>query len=198
MQVAAGAEFLPGVDQPLMDRIELVGVGGNDLPLDRLLEPGPLKDRGLENRSRRIRVVFQKFRRAVPAETEVEPAIEAQIVAVPAFRDQRPEGLRYLQPPQIFLIADGAADEFKAHGVDFAGGCFDLSFDLIQRERIIGAFVPVALVVDGMKIESAGFGGDPPVVSLRTDDAPHRRPLAAAMGMAVAVQTMWRFSEAAG
>jgi hypothetical protein len=57
-----------------------------------------------------------------------------------------------------------------------------------------------------MKIKSAGFGGDAPVVSLGTGDALHRRRLAAAMGMAaamavaviMAVQAKRRASETAG
>ncbi len=119
---------------------------------------------------------------------------------MPAFRDQWPEGFRYPQPLQIFFVVDGAADEFEAHRVDVAGGRFDLSLDLIRRERIVRAFIPIALAVDGMKIKSAGFGGDAPVVSFRANDALHRRWLAAAMGMAVAVavQAMRRASEAAG
>ena len=68
MQVASGAELFPRLDQALMDRIELVGVRGDDAPLDRLLEPGPLKHRRLEDRGRGIRVIFQQFRRSASVE----------------------------------------------------------------------------------------------------------------------------------
>ncbi len=167
-----------------MDRIELVGAGGNDLPLDRLLEPGPLKHRGFEDRGRRIRVVFEQLGRAASVETEIEPAIEAEIVAMPAFRDQWPERLRYFQSLQIFFIVDRTADQFEAHRVDVGGRRFDLLLDLFQRERVISALVPVAFAVDGMKIESAGVRSGAPVVSLGANDATHRRSLAAAMRMA--------------
>jgi hypothetical protein len=100
MKVASGADFFPRVDQALMDRIELVGMSGNDLPLDRLLEPGPLKHRRLENRSRCIRVIFQQFGRAASVITEVEPAVETALVVVPARGDQWPECFRYLQSAQ--------------------------------------------------------------------------------------------------
>ncbi len=76
MNVASGADFFPRVDQALMDRIELVGMSGNDAPFDRLLQPCPLKHRRLEDRGRRIRIVFQQFRRAASVETEIEPAIK--------------------------------------------------------------------------------------------------------------------------
>src|SRR6202000_49296 len=83
MKVAVAAELGPRLDQTLMDRIELVGVGRDDAPLDRLLQPGPLKHRRLENRGRGVRVIFQQFRRAASGEAEVEPAVEAGFVAVP-------------------------------------------------------------------------------------------------------------------
>ena len=156
-----------------MDRIELVGMSGNDLPLDRLLEPGPLKHRRLENRGRRIRVIFQQFRRAAAVETEIEPAVEAALVAVPALGDQRPECFRYLQSAQIIFIVDRVADEFEAHGVDLAGRRLDLAFDLIQRERIIGALVPIAFAIDGVEIESGAFRGRAPVVAFGADNALH-------------------------
>ena len=103
-----------------MDRIELVGMGRKDVPFDRLLEPGPLKDRRLEDRGRRIGVILQQFRRTVPVETEIEPAVEAALVAMPAFADQRPERFRYLEAAQIAFVVDRAADEFEAHRIDFA------------------------------------------------------------------------------
>jgi hypothetical protein len=121
-----------------------------------------------------MRVVFQQFRRTVSVKAEIEPAIEAGLIAVPAFGDQRPEGFRYLQPVQIAFIVNRAGDEFQAHGVDFAGRFFDPAFDLIQRERIIGAFVPVALVIDSVKIKSGFIRGDAPVVAFGTGDALHR------------------------
>ena len=159
MEEASLAELLPRHDQALMDRIELVGVRRDDAPLDRLFQPGPLKHRRLENRGRRIRVIFQKFRGPPPVETEVEPAIEAGFVAIPAFGDQRPECFRDLQPAQIFFVVDRASDEFEAHGIDFSRGLLDLTFDLIQRERITGPLVPITLAVDGVKIKPGFVGG---------------------------------------
>src|ERR1700730_12523171 len=148
-------------------------MGGNDAPLDRLLQPGPLKHRRLKNRGRCIRVIFQKFRWPAPVKTEVEPAIEAGLVAVPALGDQRPECFRYLQAAKILFVVDRASDEFEAHGVDLAGGLLDLTFDLIQRERIIGALVPIALAIDGVEIESGAFGSGAPIAAFRACDTPH-------------------------
>ncbi len=142
-----------------MDRIELIGARGNDLPLDRLLQPGPLKHRGLENRCRRVRVIFQEFRRTAPVKSEVEPTVEAGVIAVPAFGDQWPERVGYLEAPQRVFVLDRVSDQFEAHRIDLSCWLFDLTFDLIQRERIIGALVPIALAIDGVKIKPALFGG---------------------------------------
>ena len=166
-------EFLPGLDQAFMDRVELVGALRDDVAFDRLFEPGPLKHRRLEDRGRGVRVVFQQFRRTAAVEAEIQPAIEAGVVAVPALGNQRPEGFRYLQPAQIFFVVDGAADQFEAHRVDFAGRLLDLAFDLLQRERVIGPFVPIAFAVDGVKIESGALGGRAPVIAFGADDTLH-------------------------
>ncbi len=117
-----------------MDRIELVGTLRDDVAFDRLFEPGPLKHRRLENRGRGVGVIFQQLCRAVSAETQVQPAIEAAVVAAPAFRNQRPERFRYLQPAQKIFVVDGMADQLEAHRVDLGGGRLDLAFDLIERE----------------------------------------------------------------
>ena len=37
--------------------------------------------------------------------------------------------------------------------------------DLVQRERVVGPFVPIALAVDGVKREACAFGGGTPVVA---------------------------------
>ena len=136
-----------------MDRIELVGIRGDDAPLDRLFEPRPLKHRGLENRCRRIGVVLQQLRRTVSVETKIEAAIEAGFIAVPAFGDQRPECFPDLQPAKYVFVVDRIGDQFEAHGVDFACRLFDLAFDFVETEGVTGAFVPVARAVDGVKIK---------------------------------------------
>ena len=156
-----------------MDRIELVGALRDDVALDRLFEPGPLKNRRFENRGRGVGVVLQQFRRAPAVVAQVEPAVEAGIVAVPALGQQRPERFGYLQPAQIFFVVDRAADQFEAHRVDLAGGRLDPPFDLVQRERVIGPFVPIALAVDGVKSEAGAFGGGAPVVAFGAGDALH-------------------------
>ena len=94
-------------------------------------------------------------------------------MAAPAFGHQRPERFGYFQPAQIFFIPDRAADQFEAHRLDLAGGRLDPPFDLVQRERVIGPFVPIALAVDGVKGKADAFGGGAPVVAFGAGDALH-------------------------
>ena len=47
------------------------------------------------------------------------------------------------------------------------------AFDLVQRERVIGPFVPIAFAVDGVKVEAGALGGRAPVVAFGADDALH-------------------------
>src|SRR3979409_2416948 len=88
MKMTPAAKFFPRLDQALMDRIELVGMRGDEAALDRLLQPGPLKHRCLEDRGGRVRVICQKLRRTSPVETQVKPAIEASLIAIPAVGNQ--------------------------------------------------------------------------------------------------------------
>ena len=173
MQVVCSAELFPGLDQALMQRVELVGACLKQAPLDSLFEPCPLKHRGLEDRGRSVGVIFQKFGVPAAAIAEIEAAIEAAVVAAPGVADQRPERLGYPQPPQMPLVFDHATAEFAAHRVDFAGRRLDPVFDFGECEGVKGALVPVAHAVDGMKIEAAGFCRRLPVIAFAARDTLH-------------------------
>ena len=73
------------------------------------------------------------------------------------------------------LVVDRAADEFEAHVIDLTRWRLDLMFDLIERECVTGAFVPVALAVNGVKIKPGRLGGGPPIVAFMAGDALHGR-----------------------
>ncbi|MFK4505343.1 hypothetical protein ABIF81_000521 [Bradyrhizobium daqingense] len=173
MDVPAGSDLLPRRDQPLMDGVELIGARGDHAAFDRLFEPGPLKDGGFEQRSRRIRIVFEQLGRTFAVECQVEPAVEAAVVPLPALRDQAPERFGNLQAAQISFVADRAAGKLQAHRVDLAGRRLDAALDLVEREAVIGALVPIAVAVDGVEDEAALRCGFPPVVALQTGDALH-------------------------
>src|ERR1700733_14096515 len=175
MQMARRAKLFPRLDQALMQRVELVGAGLKQTPLDPLFEPCPLKHRGLEDRGRGVGVIFEKSCSATAAIAEIEAAIEAAIVAAPGVADQRPERLGYPQSPQMPLVFDHRTAELAAHRVDFAGRRLDHVLDFGEREGVKGALVPVAHTVDGVKIEAAGFSGRLPVVALSAGDTLHQK-----------------------
>lgn len=113
------------------------------------------------------------MRRSIAFELQVEPAVEAAVVSLPAFSDQVPKRFRNLEPPQMAFVADHATGELQAHRIDLAGRRFDRALDLVERERIIGALVPITLAVDGVEGEAALLGGLLPVVAFGTNDALH-------------------------
>jgi hypothetical protein len=84
-----------------------------------------------------------------------------------------------IQPAQHAFVIDRVADDW-AHGVDFAGRVFDPALDFVERERIIGALVPITLAIDGVEIEPGCVGGLAPVVTLGASNALHGRPLTTA------------------
>ncbi len=63
MEMLPRGNLLPRRDQPLVDGVVLVGTRGDDAAFDRLFEPGPLEHRRLEQRGRRVRIVFEQLRR---------------------------------------------------------------------------------------------------------------------------------------
>jgi hypothetical protein len=51
---------------------------------------------------------------------------------------------------QLFAVHH-AIDQIHAHLVQFGGRVLQIVFDLRERELVVGAFVPVRLVVDGVE-----------------------------------------------
>ena len=136
------------------------------------------------------------FAGPLPVEAEIEPAVEAGLVAVPTFGDQWPERFRYLQPAQGLFVVDRPADQFEAHRVDFAGRRLDCAFDLLQGECVTGAFVPIALAVYGVKIKPGLVSGSAPVVAFGAGDALHAA-LAATVRVTMAMEPIRSAAEAA-
>src|SRR5262249_8228485 len=109
---------------------------------------------------------------------KVEPSIEARVAALPARRDQRPVALGNAQALEHFAVVDRARNELAAHPVELCGRPLDVALDLVERERIVGALVPIALAVDRVKQEALGFRLGAPIGALLTGNALHQGPLA--------------------
>ena len=69
-----------------------------------------------------------------------------------------------------------------------AVGSLDQAFDLVEREGVEGALVPIALAIDGVENKPGCLGGEAPVVAFGAGEALHGRPLAAAVGVEMPVQ----------
>ena len=175
-----------------MQRIELVGVARQQLARDRVFQPLPLEHRGLEHRRRRVGVVFEQLRRTLAVVSQVEAAVEARIAALPARRDPVPERRRNLEDAQQSIVGNCALDQRAAHLVELRGRRLDIALDLLERERVIGALVPIAFAVDGVEREAGSLSDVAPVGALVTGDAPHGRSTGARRRMAGAAETATR------
>src|SRR5215475_6623262 len=84
-------------------------------------------------------------------------------------------------------MADGAADQFEAHRVDFRGRRLDAPLDFLQREGVVSTLVPIALAIDGVEIEAARLRGETPVIPFRAVDALHEARSTAGVAVSVAM-----------
>ena len=66
-----------------------------------------------------------------------------------------------------------AGDQFAAHAFELGRRRFEVALDLLQREAVIGALVPIALAIDRMKDKADAFGSLAPVRPLVAGNAPH-------------------------
>ena len=203
MQMAAAAELLPGLDQALVDRVELVGVLRDDAPLDRLFEPGPLKHRGLEDRGRRVGVVFEQLCRSLSVERRGRAGRRGCLRRAPSCPRSAARSFAGFSAASDIPRRRSRWPTSARHIASISPvGASMLPLDLIQREGVVAALVPVALAVDGVEIEAAGLRG------LRASRRARGRRCAASMelsaamphgraAMAMTVEMMQRAAEAA-
>src|ERR1022692_5259209 len=108
----------PRFDEPLVNRIELVGVGM------RFLQPEPLRDGRLDKRGRSVGVVFEKFWRCGAVIAQIETSVETEVVAFPRTENCRNSGLGNAEPrPPI--VFDDCFGGVNAEEMQFVRGSFD-------------------------------------------------------------------------
>ena len=59
--------------------------------------------------------------------------------------------------------------------MELGGRVFEVALDLLERELVVRAFVPVGFAVDGMDQEAEALGGVFPVMTLCALDLLHGR-----------------------
>ena len=113
-----------------------------------------MDDRSLEQRGRRVGVVFQQPGRSFAVVAEIEPAVEILRAGIPTALDRRPCNLRDAEFFVSFVTdGDNSTDEIKGHLFEFAGGLLD-AVDFGRIEGVAGGFVPIRLTVDGVEDET--------------------------------------------
>ena len=157
-----------------MERVELIGIAWQDFLGARAVEPVPLEHRRLEQRGRRIGIVFQELGRSLAIVAQVEAPVEAAVLSSPARRDEIPERLRNGESLHDLLVRDGAARQLDAHGLESGGRRFEFVLDLAEAERVIRRLVPIEFAVDGMVREAHLLGAVAPVRTLVDGNALHR------------------------
>jgi hypothetical protein len=140
-------EIRPSLDQLLMERIELIALGRCGL------QPIPLHDGRLEQRGRRVGVIFQEARRRSAVVGQVEAAVEIFLLRRPAAGHRVPGDARDAQPFEgLFAAVDHAVDQRQAHLLQFGGRLFE-RVDLLRREAVAGRLVPIKLAGNGVELE---------------------------------------------
>jgi hypothetical protein len=140
------SQLCPSRNQLFVDRIELVAAGFH------LLEPVPLHDRGFEQRSRRISVVFEQFRRRGAVIGQIEPAVDIGIAPPPRVGDPLMIGFRDLHVREIAGSHD-TVDRLEAEPMECLGRLLD-QVDLGRGEDVARPFPPIRPPVGCMKIEA--------------------------------------------
>ena len=72
------------------------------------------------------------------------------------------------------FVGDHAGDDFAAHAVEFTRWRLQVGFDFTEREGVIGALIPVALAIHGVKIKADRFRTLAPIRTLLVGDPSHQ------------------------
>ena len=121
--------------QPLVNRVELVRTGVE------VLQPEPLRHRGLHQGGWRIGVVFQQLRRRPPVEAQVKPSVEAEIVTLPGAKNAGDGQLGDAQPVPPLML-DHRLGCLDAEVMQRVGGRFE-HIHLFRTQLVGGGFIPV-------------------------------------------------------
>ena len=162
-----------GLDQTLVDRIELVGGRRQTTFALLVVEPLPLEERRLEQRRRRVVVELEQFGRAPSRIGQVHATVQVRLAGAPASRNEVPERFGNIEPAQLLLAADDAIEHVDGHGMQFLGRRLDVGLDLFQAEGVEDRLVPVAVAVDRMEVETRLQGTIAPVGALGNRNPAH-------------------------
>jgi len=138
-----------------------------------VFQPLPLEEAGLEQRGRRVVVQFVQLGRASTVVGQVQATVQMRLALAPAVGDPVAVMRRNRQLVHQAFAGDDIADQVQRQLVQLGAGVFDVLLDLAQGERVVRAFVPVRLAVDGVEAETCLFRARPPLGTLGNPDALH-------------------------
>ncbi len=165
-------DISPLRDQPLVDGVELIGVG------KLFFEPRPLDDGRLEQGGRRVGVVFEQLRRPGAVEGYIEASVEGRRFVLPGPLD-RGDGFCGNLELGVTLPVDDVLGGFEAHLLQRRACRFE-RVDLCGGEFVASGLVPVrtihSSVLGRMKDESRRSDLLLPVIAWTYRDTPHYSP----------------------
>ena len=161
------AQRLPSLQEPVVDRVELVGVGEN------VLEPEPLDHRRFQQRGGRVGVVLQEFRRLLAVVGQVEAAVDRRLVLVPRIADIRPELRRDQKAVQERLVGQHVLDGRQAGVVQGVGGLLQ-GVDFRRAELVTDALVPIRVPVGRVIVQPLRLDDLGPILPARGALATHQ------------------------
>ena len=123
------------LDESFVQRVELVLVGKH------LLQPEPLRERRLHERSRRVGVVLEHLGRTHAVVREIKSTVQRRWFLFPRGLNQRHHARRDVQLVEQVLV-DDMLRGFETHAVQLVRGVFELEH-FVHRERVVCALVPV-------------------------------------------------------
>ena len=173
MEPAVDAHLAQRRDQPIVNRIILVGVGRQIAGAAQILEPLPLHHCRFQQRSRRIGVELEQLGRTPPVIGKIEPAVEIAIPEAPAFGYRRPEIARNCEPGQRPLVTDQFAGRFIAEREQFLARRLDVVFNLVEGEAEADRLIPIGNAAYAVKGEAYGVAFLAPVRARQAGFAQH-------------------------
>src|SRR6266446_21147 len=188
----------PPLDELFMQGVELVGAlvyraarGG--FQALAVFQPEPLRHARLDERGRRIGVVFQKLGRSLAVPGEIEPAEDGRIPPFPGVANAFGKGARNRELA-VAAVAHDVLACLQAKTLQFLGGGLQ-DVDLFTGKDIAGRFFPIP-PAERVKVEADVLAAALPVRPGWHRAAPHAAAPAIARSSAAAVERR-RGSEAA-
>lgn len=162
-----------GFAQQVLDQVVLIGPLGQRAAGDLLFQPQPLEVGRFVERCRGVVIEFVQLGRAIARIRQIHAAIQMRVARFPGVGDPLPVERRDGQPGHQRFRAHHLVHQLHRHVVQLLRGRFDVVFDLTQRKRVVGAFVPIRLAVDGVEVEAQRFGLRAPIRAFGDQDALH-------------------------